>query len=262
MRNNSSSEGIFVLNNQVFSVIDLINALRRQGIRIRLTRNGLSIAGNEITSITDLDNNRCPLAPTCERRVALMDFLKLRELRSRVSFQQNNPIENYPHQQQNLRQDSQSASYPFSTYPNQEDTYPAQEEKRQSGGFIEPNNHDLFEGNVDDSPSSFYDNPFRDENEEDEFSGALFDDDEDDYSASTEQSNFDGPLFPDNDDYEDTQEPLFGDSPRFTNPSNSSPQKTNCPHCGYQLDSSWVVCPKCGERITHQERPKSERLFI
>ena len=69
---NNNPDGIFVLNGQIFSVNDLINAMRRQGLRIHLTRGGLSIDGEQISSISSLEGNKCPLASTCEKRVALI----------------------------------------------------------------------------------------------------------------------------------------------------------------------------------------------
>ena len=125
-------DGIFVLNGQIFSVNDLINIMRRHGIRIHLNRNGLTVDGEQITSITNLDGNRCPLAPACEKRVALIEFLKI----------QKSQVTSYS------RDDSYEDYEPPLARPMQErDSYLEQKREPTRRDFIQPNNHEMLPSN-------------------------------------------------------------------------------------------------------------------
>lgn len=221
--NNNNPDGIFVLNGQIFSVNDLINAMRRQGLRIHLNRDGLSIDGEQITSISNFDENNCPLASTCEKRVALIDFLKLQKTQNvRENYHQANRFEH------------ESSPDIFGSNHEQEDFQMRRESPRRD--FIKPNNHDLFEGNVSNSPGLF-DEPVEeirglfDEPETKQFEDSFYHDD------SSEEQSF-------------SRDNIFSDHNRRGTPQTS--EQPFCSECGFDLQSSWNTCPNCSHKITRR----------
>jgi len=228
-------DGIFVLNGQVFSVNDLITAMRRHGIRIHLNRDGLSIAGEQISSISNLDGNRCPLANSCEKLSALMDFLKMQnsqEFQERVYDHRDNIEPPYIHEQQQ----------------DYNDNYRRDDSRRSD--FIKPNNHDLFEGNVSNSRDLFDDPP--------QEQRGLFD--EPTFDNNDESSFFEDQVFGRNDydDSEYSREKHYIDRPYRDEPQ----EQLYCQKCGFDLNSNWNSCPRCGQRIAQNSKQNSfDTLF-
>ncbi len=235
----NSPDGIFVLNGQIFSVNDLINAMRRQGLRIHLNRDGLSIDGEQITSISSFDENKCPLASTCEKRVALVDFLKLQKTQNvREDYHQENRTEHEP------------SSDIFGGNHEQEDLQMRKENPRRD--FIKPNNHDLFEGNVSNTPGLF-DEPV------DEIRG-LFD--EPDLFSEPETKQFEDSLYR-NDSLEEksfSRDDMFSDHSRRG--SHQESEQPFCSECGFDLQSSWNTCPNCSHRINRRAGIKNKNYHF
>jgi len=234
---NSNSNGIFVLNGQVFSVNDLINAMRRQGIHIHLSKDGLSIDGEYIPSITNLEGDRCPLAKNCEKRIALVEFLKLRKKEGTFDFER----------------EPRQSSFQDSSFTRE---FPIKERTRESPtpDFIQPNNHDLFEGNVSNSRGLF-DEPVQ------ESPRGLFD--EPDFNADERDLSFEDSFF--------EQRPHEGFDSDFTQDnqglsntfdmhrdSHSQNHQLFCQRCGYDLQQNWKVCPSCGKQVEPQSSSHSE----
>jgi len=232
----SSSNGIFVLNGQIFSVNDLINAMRRQGINIRLNREGISIDNEYIPSITNLEGDRCPLAKICEKRIALVEFLKLQK--SRQALHEYGDERRSPTYQQSF-----TRNFTPEESPSRESSSP---------DFIRPNNHDLFEGNVSDSRALF-DEPLQSP------SRGLFD--EPDFTSGDTDLPFEDSLFERNNNFDSS---FSRDKERFSERFSDDSHHTNnssqlfCKKCGYDLQSNWKVCPSCGYRIERQESQRSE----
>lgn len=255
------SDGIFVLNGQIFSVNDLINTMRRMGISIRLTRDGMTVDGEHINSITDLDGNKCPLAGNCEKRVALVDFLKLQKKRSAVDERPVVPPTAF---------EESLYSYPRDSYSTQQQSQHSRQDFRSeepARDFIKPNNHDLFEGNVSgpqdlfeesrDEPSGLFDEPdFRSELEEKLFEDSFFSRSEySDDDFSREKPQFDSR------DTRDTRDSrgYFDNRDDF---NQRSENQLYCKKCGYDLEQTWSTCPKCGSRVPIQQSKRTESEFL
>jgi hypothetical protein len=226
-------DGIFVLNGQIFSVNDLISIMRRHGIQIHLNRDGLTSDGEQISSISNLDGNKCPLATACEKRVALVEFLKLQKT-------------------QDTRGDDSYGYEPPLARPMQE-REPLSEYKKEPTrrDFIQPNNHDLFEGNISDS-SKLYNEPEKVERPQ-------FDDD--DFFDDPRESQFEDSLFqrkeyPQEKEYSREKQVYDYDDYKTEELSNSY-----CKRCGYDLNSAWNSCPKCGQRVLVEKASNEDYLF-
>jgi predicted RNA-binding Zn-ribbon protein involved in translation (DUF1610 family) len=260
------SDGIIVVNDQIFSVQDLLRAMHRLGINIRLTRDGLIVDGERISSISKLDDTSCPLAKTCEKRIALVEFLKLQQDRSRVQTKETTPSRDiFSHNSPLLFQENKN-DYPYKQQDTKDSLY--QTSQREHGirrdsnsDFIKPNNHDLFEGNVSEPDRSF---PLEEEEEEDNPLKGLFDE-PDIYSNVGDNSNndFEQRLFYD-------EQPIggqtFDDEESFLdNRDHYSDQeetdKPFCSECGFDLEPNWNSCPNCGYKVIRSKR-QSERLFL
>jgi len=238
--NNNNPDGVFVLNGQIFSVNDLINAMRRQGLRIHLNRDGLSIDGEQIASISSFDENKCPLAGTCEKRVALIDFLKLQKTQ--------NTREDYHREN---RFDRESSPDIINRNYEQEDFQSRRENPRRD--FIKPNNHDLFEGNVSNSPGLF-DEPVE------EIKG-LFD--EPDLFSEPETKQFEDSFHRD----DSKEEKSFSRDDMFSDHSRRGLQQENeqqpfCSECGFDLQPSWNTCPNCSCKITRRASQNSKNYHF
>ncbi len=228
-------EGIFVLNGQIFSVNDLINIIRRHGIRIHLNRNGLTIDGEQITSISNLDGNKCPLASACEKRVALVEFLKL--------------------QKTQVTSDSRDTSFddyepPLARPMQVRDSYSEHKREPTRRDFIQPNNHDLFEGNISNR-SSYYEEPERVERpqfEDDDFY-------EDPRDTQFEDSLFQSKEYPEKDFSREKQ--LYD----YDDYRNEELSNSYCKRCGYDLNPAWNSCPKCGQRALTEKAGNDDYLF-
>lgn len=243
----NNPDGIFVVNGQVFSINDLLNVMRRHGMRIRVNANGLYIDGEQINSITNFNDNKCPLAKTCEKRVALIEFLKL----------QKNQQQSKDYSQRDFSYESEPQSFYQDTYEdsNDQDNYFEQKEDKPRRDFIRPNNHDLFEGNVEESRGLF-DEPVTE-------ARGLFD--EPDLFSESETSNFEDSFYKERPEhFDDRREP--NDNPYRENTRDNrsftrdNPEQPFCAECGFDLKPSWVSCPNCGYRIIRKKRP-SERNF-
>lgn len=230
-------DGIFVLNGQVFSVNDIIAIMRRHGISIRLNRDSLTVDGEQISSISNLDSNRCPLANSCEKLSSLMDFLKMQkqhEFQERVSDQRANIEPPYVH-------DSQQ---------DYNDEYRREDSRRSD--FIKPNNHDLFEGNVSNSRSLFDEPP---QEQRGLFDEPIFDNNNDDESSYLEDQVFGRS---DYDDSEYSREKQYFDRSY----REESQEQLFCQKCGFDLNSNWNSCPRCGQRIAQNTKQNSfDTLF-
>ncbi|NHK32825.1 MAG: zinc ribbon domain-containing protein [Asgard group archaeon] len=228
-------DGIFVLNGQVFSVNDIIAVMRRHGIRIRLNRDGLTVDGEQISSISNLDSNRCPLANSCEKLSSLMDFLKMQkrqESQEKVYDQRSSIEPPYIH-------DSQQ---------DYSDDYRREDSRRSD--FIKPNNHDLFEGNVTNSRGLFDEPP--------EEQRGLFD--EPSFDNNNESSFFEDQVFSrsDFDDSDYSQENQYRDRSYRDEPQ----EQIFCQKCGFDLNSNWNSCPRCGQRIAQNNKQNTfDTLF-
>ncbi|HUT80796.1 MAG TPA: hypothetical protein VMZ29_06280 [Candidatus Bathyarchaeia archaeon] len=248
--NNNNPDGIFVLNGQIFSVNDLINIMRRHGISIRLTRDGLSIDGEQISSVSNLDGNKCPLAGNCEKRVALVEFLKL---------QKSQPMNQERVYDKPTNYDSPSVSsrdnfdYQEDFRDNYQDLRRDSPRDEQSRDFIKPNNHDLFEGNVSNSRGLF------DEPPQEEVRG-LFD--EPDFKDESNEDYFENSFFNRN---EYSERELSREDQFESKGYRPEPREMNqhfCKRCGFDIDLSWNSCPKCGQRIISQNPQKTDSDYL
>ncbi|MBK5114478.1 MAG: hypothetical protein KGD59_09110 [Candidatus Heimdallarchaeota archaeon] len=225
-------DGIFVLNGQIFSVNDLISIMRRHGIRIHLNRDGLTIDGEQISSISNLNGNKCPLATACEKRVALVEFLKLQKT-------------------QDTRDDSYGYEPPLARPMQEREPLSEYRKEPTRRDFIQPNNHDLFEGNISDS-SKLYNEPEKVERPQ-------FDDD--DFFDDPRESQFEDSLFqrkeyPQEKEYSREKQVYDYDDYKTEELSNSY-----CKRCGYDLNSAWNSCPKCGQRVLVEKASNEDYLF-
>ncbi len=250
--NTNNPDGIFVLNGQIFSVNDLINIMRRHGISIRLTRDGLSIDGEQINSVSNLDGNKCPLAGNCEKRVALVEFLKLQKSQP---MYQDRPYDRPTNYDEPSFSSRDNYDYQEDYRDNYQDLRRDSPREEQSRDFIKPNNHDLFEGNVSNSRGLFDEPPPQEEVR------GLFD--EPDFTAESNDDYFENSFFNRN---EYTERELSREDQFSSRNNRSEPRDTNqnfCKRCGFDVDPNWNSCPKCGQRILsqNQQRTDSEYLF-
>ena len=137
--------------------------------------------------------------------------------------------------------------------------------------FIKPNNHDLFEGNINNSRGLF------DEPEEEPIMG-LFD--EPDIFSSPENqrssSSHEEPLFGSNNDYgnsdyssndfrEDSR-PVSRDRTYSSNDQDyrvqNRSQQPFCSECGFDMNPSWNICPNCGHKVVRRNSNNSDKLFF
>jgi len=245
MRDDINPKGVFVVNDQIFSVTDLLNIMQRHGIRVKVNRDGLMIDGEYISSVANFEDNRCPLATSCEKRVALVDFLKVR--RSREAYRPMNS---------HSREYEAPEAYPTMT---QNPEYLERKEGPRRD-FIKPNNHDLFEGNINNSSGLF------DEPEEEPIMG-LFD--EPDIFSSPEvqrrDSSQDDQFYDNNNDYSDSR-PLPRDRSLSTNDQDYSDQNRSqqpfCSECGFDMNPTWNSCPNCGYKVVRKNSTNSDKLFF
>ena len=237
----NNSDGIFVLDGQIFSVNDLISTMRRMGISIRLSRDGLTIDGEHISSITNLDGNKCPLASNCDKRIALVEFLKLQKRQSVADNQQ----------QQYSNRSSEYDQEPMYSSPSRQHSRDEYHSEESSRDFIKPNNHDLFEGNIANS-SPLFDEP-------QEETRGLFDEPE--FQSKPEERLFEDSFF-------SRSESNFSrdkqhDSRGFQEDRNQRNMgQLYCKKCGYDLDSGWSICPKCGSRVPISTNNRSEPEYL
>ncbi len=222
-------EGIFVLNGQIFSVNDLISIMRRHGIRIHLNRNGLTIDGEQITSISNLDGNRCPLATACDKRVALVDFLKLQK--TQVAQEEDN-YDCEPPLARPMQERADSSDY-------------RKEPSRRD--FIQPNNHDLFEGNISEK-SNFYEEPEREERPQFE---------EESFYDNPREKQFEDSLF----QSKQYPEKEYSREKQIHDYKTEEPSNSYCKRCGFDINSTWNSCPKCGQRILVEKANNDDYLF-
>ncbi len=247
MRDDINQKGVFVVNDQIFSVTDLLNIMQRHGIRVKINRDGLMIDGEYISSVANLEENRCPLSTSCEKRTALVDFLKVQ--RSKESYRPMNS---------HSREYEAPEAYPTMS---QNPEYPERKEEPRRD-FIKPNNHDLFEGNINNSRGLF------DEPEEEPIMG-LFD--EPDIFSSPEVQRSE-PLQDDqfyssnNDDYREDSRPLPRDKPYSANDQDYSVQNRSqqpfCSECGFDMNPTWNSCPNCGHKVIRRNTNNSDKLFF
>ncbi|MFW9921898.1 MAG: zinc ribbon domain-containing protein [Candidatus Thorarchaeota archaeon] len=237
--NNNNPDGIFVVNGQIYSAVELINAMRRHGIHVRVSPNGLNIDGEQISSISNLDDNKCPLATTCDKRVALIEFLKLQKKQNMVNYNEKEfQIEPEP-----------IHSLFDETLPLRNEPKNRRESSRRD--FIKANNHDLFDGNISSKPGLF-DEPISQD-------GGLFDGP--DLFSAHESSQFEDSFYKEQDHYEE----------RKTLQNESISQKRNldyhekdqpfCSECGFDLKPNWVSCPNCGYRIIRKNVQNDKNYF-
>ncbi|NHJ86724.1 MAG: hypothetical protein FK734_14765 [Asgard group archaeon] len=252
--NDKKSDGIFVLDGQIYSANDLINAMRRHGIRLQITRNGIAIEGEQISSISNLEDNKCPLAGTCEKRVALVEFLKLQ--RQQSFSQRTTPQDDlYEDDFDNFDRSSEFTSYP----QNRDDTPTSRRDNsRTNRDFIKPNNHDLFEGNVRQSNGLFDDQPVDD-------ARTLFDEPE--FRSTPDKSFFEDSFYDDDNDDYDSDMDYSRDKPSYSSSKNfdfsrqqqrSHQDQSYCRRCGSDVDPNWVVCPKCRAEIKPRAQVSDE----
>ncbi|MBD3192178.1 MAG: zinc-ribbon domain-containing protein [Candidatus Heimdallarchaeota archaeon] len=243
MNNERTIDGIFVLNGQIFSVNDLINIMRRHGIRISPAENGLLLEGERISSISAIEPNSCPLAQTCEKRMAIIEFLKLQKNQIHSKRTVKFP-DDYDSQ---FTQDEYPPSHP------QTIASPKKQGDSRRGSFIRPNNHDLFEGNIDDGPGLF-DEPI---DETEDFS-SLFEEPES-FQEPSRRSDIETHRHPE----KEYSEQFFS---REQNQEQSSIRRRAdepfCPSCGTDIDPSWNSCPHCGKQLKRSQNSRSDKLFI
>jgi len=247
MRDDINPKGVFVVNEQIFSVTELLNLMQRHGIRVKVNRDGLMINGECISSVANFEDNRCPLATSCEKRVALVDFLKVQKSR-----------ESYRPMNSHTQEYEAPEAYP--TMSQNSEYLERKEEPRRD--FIKPNNHDLFEGNINNSRGLF------DEPEEEPIMG-LFD--EPDIFSSPEvqrrDSSQDDQFFDsNNDDYREDSQPLPQDKPYSANNQDygvhNRSQQPFCSECGFDMNPTWNSCPNCGHKIIRRNTNNSDKLFF
>ncbi|MHA1366696.1 MAG: zinc ribbon domain-containing protein [Candidatus Heimdallarchaeota archaeon] len=231
----------------IFSVTELLNLMQRHGIRVKVNRDGLMINGECISSVANFEDNRCPLATSCEKRVALVDFLKVQKSR-----------ESYRPMNSHTQEYEAPEAYP--TMSQNSEYLERKEEPRRD--FIKPNNHDLFEGNINNSRGLF------DEPEEEPIMG-LFD--EPDIFSSPEvqrrDSSQDDQFFDNNnDDYREDSRPLPRDKPYSANNQDygvhNRSQQPFCSECGFDMNPTWNSCPNCGHKIIRRNTNNSDKLFF
>ena len=214
-----NKEGVFVLNGQIYSITDVIKIMQRHGIHLRQNHDGLFIDGERISSISDLNDNKCPLARTCEKRVALVEFLKLQK----QNLPDNNFQQRLPDQYQ-IRDASNDHSFSRNEEPRRD--------------FIKPNNHDLFEGNISDNSSS------RDDAIDD--IRKLFDGPD----IFSNDDQYEEPFYS-NDEFQDSRS-SSRDRDYINNQNldyNRNIEQPFCAECGFDLNPNWNTCPNCGYKI-------------
>ncbi|MEA2070043.1 MAG: zinc ribbon domain-containing protein [Asgard group archaeon] len=249
-----NQKGIFVINNQVYSINDIISAMQRQGINVTIHSSGLMIEGERIPAISDFRGSNCPIAKTCEKRKALLQFLKLQKTQGRNSefYSRETSAESYDY-----------SGSPTRSYGQREGEHHARttHRTREQRDFIKPNNHDLFEGNITDDPdfSNDFENTHYEEDQEEDFE--LFDDD---LFSESSQEDFEKPLFDEGYAQETYHEKANSRRRQRMDYEDDYPsdEKPFCPTCGYDLDSSWSICPNCGEKIVRKEKKQDKGLFF
>jgi hypothetical protein len=249
MRDDANPKGVFVINDQIFSVTDLLSIMQRHGIRIKVNRDGLMIDGEYISSIANLEDDRCPLSTSCEKRVALVDFLKVQ--RSKESYRPMNS---------HTREYDAPQAYPTVTH-NPEYLERKEEPRRD---FIKPNNHDLFEGNINNSNADLFDEP------EEPIMG-LFDEPDIFSSPDVHRGNqsqddqYYGNSNNNSNDYSDSR-PLPRDRPYSSNDQefgvHNRSQQPFCSECGFDLNPTWNSCPNCGYKVVRGNSNNSDKLFF
>ena len=240
LNNDDNTDGIFVVNGQIFSATDLLDVMRRHGIRIRVSRDGLNVDGEQISSISHLDHDKCPLASTCEKRVALVEFLKLQKSQDRA-----------PHRyDDNSNYSSYSERDGFMQQDDQEDDYEFDRDTRRSD-FIRPNNHDLFEGNVSQQ-AGLFDEPSTPTRER-----GLFDE-PDLFSDSRDERPFEETFYQDNSNQEERS---FRQPDNFSRQTQQESNQPFCSECGFDLKPNWVSCPNCGHRVLRHSRNVNKNQF-
>ncbi|NHJ03372.1 MAG: hypothetical protein EAX90_00990 [Candidatus Heimdallarchaeota archaeon] len=239
INNDNKPDGILVVNGQIFSASDLINIMRRHGIRIGMNREGLIIDGEQVVSISNLDDNKCPLAGTCEKRVALVEFLKLQKTQEIRSSQYEEERLNYS-----------EASLFYDNHENQNNDFRREEPRND---FIKPNNHDLFEGNISNQYGLFDEPPVvRDR--------GLFD--EPPLFSEPEENQFEDSLYQESNDFEqkpNQNEDYYQEKRQFNQHESQQPF---CSECGFDLKSSWISCPNCGNRVIRKAISKEKNYFF
>ena len=239
INNDSKPDGILVVNGQIFSASDLINIMRRHGIRIGLNREGLIINGEQVSSISNLDDNKCPLAGTCEKRVALVEFLKLQKIRE---------IETPQFREDNLNYSEASLFY--DNHENHNNDFRRDEPRND---FIKPNNHDLFEGNISNQRGLF-DEPSERSNR------GLFD--EPPLFSDSGENHFEESLYRESNDFESKpiqNEDYYSENHQFQQQDSQQPF---CSECGFDLQPSWVSCPNCGNRVIRRTNTNEKNYFF
>ena len=241
INNDEKPDGIMVINGQIFSASELITIMRRHGIRIGMNREGLIIDGEQVTSISNLDDNKCPLAGTCEKRVALVEFLKLqknREIRDSHQFD-----ESINYREASLFYDNNDEENHFDEF--------RREEPRND--YIKPNNHDLFEGNVSNQIGLF--DPPHTENE----NRGLFD--EPPLFSEPKSNQYEDSFYQEDNDFEQNQR----QDDFYPERNQNQRQDTNqpfCSECGFDLKPNWVSCPNCGYRVVRKSGVKEKNYFF
>ena len=246
MRDEIKPEGVFVINDQIFSVTDLLSLMQRHGIRVKLNRDGLMIDGEYISSVANLDENRCPLATSCEKRVALVDFLKLQKSNTSYRPTNNSPVRDY------------DAPQAYPTMSQNSDYLERREEPRRD--FIKANNHDLFDGNINNSNAGLFDEP-------EEPTRGLFD--EPDMFSTPEVSrgnqNQDNQYFGNNDFGETRslpQDRSYSNDNQDYSVQNKSQIQPYCSECGFDLNPTWNSCPNCGNKVFRGNSSGNDKLFF
>lgn len=235
----NNPDGIFVINGQIFSAVELLNAMRRHGIHVRVGQNGLNIDGEQISSISNLDDNKCPLASTCDKRVALVEFLKLqRKHGNKISQEREQQIEPEP---------LQSLFDEAPLFKNEQRN--RKEDSRRD--FIKANNHDLFDGNISSKPGLF------DENINQE--RGLFDGP--DLFTETENSQFEDSFYKEGNHYEGRKSIQEDSFSQKRNLNFQDKEQPFCAECGFDLKPNWVSCPNCGYRVIRKNVQNEKNYF-
>lgn len=242
MKDTRTIDGIFVLNGQIFSVDKLITIMRRHGIRISPSEDGLIIEGERISSLSNIGPNSCPLAQTCEKRIAITEFLKLQR-------------KQHPSKRTTQSSDEYGSPLTHDDYSSHQQSITPTKKPGDShrGSFIKPNNHDLFEGNIEDGPGLF-DEPI----EESEDFSSLFDEPES-FREANRRTDIKSSQYPE----KDYSEQFF--SREQTNGHSTVKRRTDepfCPSCGTDIDPSWNSCPHCGKPLKKGQNSRRDKLFI